>query len=74
MRSTTSAGSTRFIGIEAKANGNKPTALQIHALRKIDEAGGVALVITDKNLDTLAPLLSKIRCGDPVTSNYLDFT
>jgi len=33
----------RFIGIECKANGNKPTALQQKHLREISIGGGVAL-------------------------------
>jgi hypothetical protein len=41
----------RFIGIEAKAGSNKPTDLQLQNLRRIDEAGGVALVINETNLE-----------------------
>ena len=43
----------RFIGIEAKAGSNKPTELQLHNLRRIDEAGGLALVINETNLELL---------------------
>lgn len=41
----------RFIGIEAKAWNNKPTDLQIQNLRRIDIAGGTALVINENNLE-----------------------
>lgn len=51
----------RFIGIEAKAGTNKPTALQINALAAIDEAGGVALVINESNLQYLKECLHDIR-------------
>jgi len=34
----------RFIGIEAKANGGKPSALQLKNLDQIIEAGGLAFV------------------------------
>jgi len=46
----------RFIGIEAKAGGNKPTELQLHNLRRIDDAGGLALVINETNLELLNDL------------------
>lgn len=46
----------RFIGIEAKAGSNKPTELQLHNLRRIDEAGGLALVINETNLELVHDL------------------
>lgn len=42
-----------FYGIECKANGNKPTALQEANLKRIREAGGIALVIDETNVDNL---------------------
>jgi hypothetical protein len=56
----------RFIGIEAKAGNNKPTDLQIQNLRRIDIAGGTALVINENNLE-LVNDLRKCR------SNYYFF-
>jgi hypothetical protein len=50
-----------FIGIEAKAGSGKPTALQEHNLNKIMEAGGEALIVNEKNIDTLEELLNGIR-------------
>jgi len=43
----------KFIGIETKANGNKPTALQQKHLRDISITGGVSLVIDETNIDML---------------------
>lgn len=57
----------RFIGIEAKAGRNKPTALQIRSLRLIDDAGGLALVINETNLDFLHQCLGSIH---EARSNY----
>ena len=37
----------RGFGIEAKAGGNKPTALQVQQLDAIREAGGLALVVNE---------------------------
>lgn len=43
----------RFIAIETKAAGNKPTALQEATMQRIREAGGRALVIDETNVETL---------------------
>lgn len=42
-----------FYGIECKAGGNKITALQGSNLRAIKDAGGIALVVNESNVDTL---------------------
>lgn len=57
----------RFIGIEAKAGKGKPTELQLQALRRIHEAGGLALIINETNLDYLSTCLEKPRSAE---SNY----
>ena len=36
-----------FVAIECKAGKNKPTALQLREMQRIDDAGGVSLVVTD---------------------------
>jgi hypothetical protein len=51
----------RFIGIEVKAGTNKPTALQVGALKRIDDAGGLALVINEKTLDFLEGCLKNVH-------------
>lgn len=57
----------RFYAIEAKAGKNRPTDLQLSNLRRISEAGGVALVINETNLIYLEDLLyGRI----PIRSNY----
>ena len=43
----------KFIGIECKANGNKPTALQAKHLEDIRKAGGEAIVVDETNYDDL---------------------
>ena len=40
----------KFIGIECKANGNKPTALQEKNLNDIKNSLGQSLVIDEKNV------------------------
>lgn len=41
----------QFIGIECKAKGNTPTALQEKHLMQIEKAGGLAFVIDEDNVD-----------------------
>ena len=51
--------SGRFFGIEVKANGNKPTALQLHNMVQIRKAGGIAFVIDETNIDNLRKEMEK---------------
>ena len=53
-----------FYGIECKANGGKPTALQLKNLADIRRAGGVALVIDETNVDQLKEVLSSEKAQD----------
>jgi len=48
----------KFIGIECKANGNKPTALQQKNLQDIIKSNGQSLVIDEKNIDMLKLLIT----------------
>jgi len=48
-----------FVAIECKANGNKPTALQLTQLDAIKKAGGLPLVIDESNVKTLPSVLTK---------------
>ena len=52
-----------FAAIECKANGGKPTALQRKHMGEIEKAGGFAVVIDEKNLDTLKEWLVMITTG-----------
>ena len=51
----------KFIGIECKANGNKPTALQLKHMDQIIEAGGFAYVIDETNVNELTQILENIK-------------
>jgi len=43
----------KFIGIECKAGGNKPTALQFKHLKDIQDCGGLALIVDETNINQL---------------------
>ncbi len=49
----------RFIGIETKSGTNKATALQISNMKRIEWAGGAAVVINETNIDELDKLLKE---------------
>jgi hypothetical protein len=48
-----------FFGIECKANGNKPTALQLHSMMQIRKAGGFAFVVDENNVENLRKELDR---------------
>ena len=50
--------------IEVKAGKGKTTLLQERELKLIMEAGGVPVVINEKNLDLLRGMIKLIRIGD----------
>lgn len=43
----------KFVGIEAKTRGNKPTALQDKNMRDIEASGGITFVVNEDTLDSL---------------------
>ena len=47
----------RFIGIECKADGGKPTALQEKNLMDIMDTGGIAVLVDDSGIDKFKHLL-----------------
>ena len=51
----------RFFGFECKAGKNTATALQQKNLADIAEAGGIALVINENNIDELRSVLIHVR-------------
>ena len=63
----------KFVGIECKANGGKPTALQLKNLRELSSAGGLAILVDERSIDDLNDLLTavnKIQGGEFV--NFLE--
>jgi Holliday junction resolvase len=46
-----------FFAIECKAGKNTPTALQERELQKIRDAGGIAIVVNEENIDAVKAAL-----------------
>ena len=51
----------RFLAIECKAGGNKPTALQTREIENIRLAGGVAVVANEENWDEVRLLVREMK-------------
>jgi hypothetical protein len=53
----------RFLGVEAKANGNKPTELQKKNLKDIELSGGYTAVINENasDLQYLVELIKQLK-------------
>jgi len=51
----------RFIGIECKANGGVPTALQEKNLMQIIGVGGFSILVDEGGIDTFRSVLEQIR-------------
>jgi hypothetical protein len=49
-----------FVAIECKAGKGKTTALQDREIRRIRQAGGIALLINETNIDELTECLNGI--------------
>jgi hypothetical protein len=52
-----------FLAIETKANGNKPTALQIREIETIRRNNGVAVVVDETNWDMVRDLVKRLKAG-----------
>jgi hypothetical protein len=50
----------RFVGVECKAGKNTTTPLQEKNLRQLSQAGGIALVVNDENVDVFETELSRM--------------
>lgn len=53
-----------FIGIEVKAPNGKPSPLQIHNLKKIDEAEGYGVLLYPKDFETFKDFIECLIYGD----------
>lgn len=63
----------KFVGVECKANGNKPTALQMKNLNEIVAAGGYAFVVDDKSIGVFILSLDN-AVGGRLPPSLMDLT
>ena len=54
----------KFIGIECKANGNKPTALQEKNLTEIMTVGGFSVLIDEGGMPMFKSMLEQLKTSD----------
>ena len=53
----------KFLGIEVKAKNGKPSELQLYNLKKIDEAGGFAILLYPDDFKTFKTMIELIQSG-----------
>ena len=50
----------RFIAVETKADNGRPTELQLYHIKRIQEAGGIAMVLYPKDFDDFKKMIEKL--------------
>ncbi len=63
----------KFVCVECKANGNKPTALQKKNLEEIAKSGGYAFVVDDSSIGVFILTLDNVVNGR-LNPSVFDFT
>lgn len=58
-----------FLAIETKANGNKPTALQIREIETIRRNNGVAVVVDETNWDMVRDMVRRLKASTIISSS-----
>ena len=53
----------KFLGIEVKAKNGKPSELKLYNLKKIDEAGGFAILLYPDDFETFKTMIELIQSG-----------
>lgn len=59
-----------FVGIEVKAPNGKPSLLQLHNLKKIDQAGGYGILLYPIDFDLFKNFVDCIIQGDMENARY----
>lgn len=59
-----------FFGIEVKAKTGKPSALQLVNLKKIDDAGGFAILLYPNDFENFKSLIDTIKNGNLINYEY----
>lgn len=52
-----------FIGVELKAENGKPSELQLYNLRKIEEAGGYAILLYPSEFESFKGFIFNLKTG-----------
>jgi hypothetical protein len=59
-----------FLGIELKASSGKPSELQLYQLRKIKDAGGIAMILYPKHIEQFKKFIEQLKQGENPTNLY----
>lgn len=65
-----------FVAIEVKAKNGKPSELQLYNVRKIREAGGIAVILYPDQFEEFKVFIRKLNanicCNDFLTQEHFD--
>ena len=61
----------RFLGVEVKAPNGKPSPLQIHNLKKIEESGGYGILLYPDQFELFKNFVDCIQAND--SNQYLNY-
>ena len=64
----------KFVAVECKANGNKPTKLQLKNLNEIVDSGGHAFVVDETSTGTFAMMMGMLVNGTKPDKALIDLT
>lgn len=59
-----------FVGIEIKATNGKPSPLQIHNLKQIEEAGGFAILVYPQDYEMFTRFIKSLKYDLPNHLHY----
>lgn len=62
----------RFLGVELKASNGRPSELQKYNIRRIEEAGGIGLILYPKDFEDFKELIRAIKRGDAPTCDVIE--
>lgn len=61
---------SKFLGVEVKASNGRASPLQLHNLKKIDDAGGYAVLLYPKDFDTFKTMIELMSIGRTCEQYY----
>lgn len=61
-----------FVGVEVKASNGRPSELQIHNVKKIQESGGFAVILYPEQWEDFKNMVTFLKGGDPDFARNLE--
>jgi Holliday junction resolvase len=62
-----------FLGVEVKASNGKPSELQLWNVKKIREAGGIAMILYPKDFEKFKDLIHELKGSEAINGTIQSF-